>query len=136
MLPTPMKPLRLGELELGVLEFLWANGAANAKMVHADMRDTRQNGLNTIQSTLERLYRKGILERTKVAHSFLYSCRCSRTEILTQKISDLAQELSQGETQALLAAFVEFTARLDASSIMQLEALVAARKQVIQRDTL
>ena len=126
------KPLRLGDLELGVLECLWANGVASAKMVHAEMKDTRQNGLNTIQSTLDRLYKKGVLDRTKVAYSFLYKCRYSRTEILTRKITDLAEELSQGETQALLAAFVEFTARLDESRITELEAMIAARKQSSQ----
>jgi predicted transcriptional regulator len=128
MVLSSTKPLRLGDLELGVLEYLWANGEASAKTVHAEMKDTRQNGLNTVQSTLDRLYKKGILDRTKVAHSFLYKCRYSRTEILTQKISDLAQELSKGETQALLAAFVEFTARLDDSRIAELEAMVAARR--------
>ena|SRR5687767_7157293 len=129
-----LKPLRLGDLELEVLEYLWANGEANVKTVHDHMKDTRQNSLNTIQSTLDRLYKKGILERTKVAHSFLYKCSYNRTEILTRKISDLAQEFSKGETQSLLAAFVEFTARLDDSKIAELEALVAARRESRQGD--
>jgi predicted transcriptional regulator len=125
------KPLVLGGLELEVLEYLWANGEGNAKAVHGHMKDTRQNSLNTVQSTLDRLYKKGILERRKVAHSFLYKPSHSRTEILTRKISDLAVELSGGETRAVLAAFVEFTSRLDDSQIGELEALIATHKKKV-----
>lgn len=123
------KPLLLGGLELEVLEYLWAIGEASAKGVHGHMKDTRQNSLNTVQSTLDRLYKKAILERRKVAHSFLYKPSCNRTEILTRKISDLAVELSGGETKAVLAAFVEFTSRLDESKIGELEALIARYKK-------
>lgn len=122
------KPLRLGELELEVLEFLWTHGEANAKTVHDRMKDTRQNTHNTIQSTLERLYKKGLLERRKVAHFFLYQCRYSRTDILARKISDLADELAGGETRAMLAAFVEFTSRLDGPQVRELEAMIANHK--------
>lgn len=123
------KPLRLGELELEVVEFLWTHGEANAKTVHDQMKDTRQNTHNTVQSTLERLYKKGILERRKVAHSFLYHCRCSRTDILARKIGDLADELARGETRAMLAAFVEFTARLDGAQIRELETMIAQHRK-------
>ncbi len=125
------KPLVLGGLELEVLEYLWANGEGHAKAVHSHMKDTRQNSLNTVQSTLDRLYKKGILGRRKVAHSFLYKPSHSRTEILTRKISDLAVELSGGETRAVLAAFVEFTSRLDDSQIGELEALLATHKEKV-----
>lgn len=123
------QPLRLGDLELEVLEYLWASGEGSAKSVHARMQDTRDNTLNTVQSTLDRLYKKGILERRKIAHSFHYKCRYSRTELLTLKLGDLAHELSRGETQALLAAFVEFTARLDASKIAELENMIAVHRE-------
>jgi predicted transcriptional regulator len=123
------KPLVLGTLELEVLEYLWSNAEAHAKAVHSHMKDTRQNSLNTVQSTLDRLYKKGILARRKVAHSFLYTPTHSRTELLARRISDLAVELAGGETKAVLAAFVEFTSRLDKSQIGELEAMIASHKK-------
>jgi predicted transcriptional regulator len=128
------KPLRLGELELEVLEYLWANREGHVKQVHEGIGVSRNNTLNTIQSTLDRLYKKGLLGRTKVAHSYVYKCNYSRTEILTRKINDLAHELASGETSSVLAAFVEFTARLDASKISELETLIAAHKRNFQGD--
>lgn len=123
------KSLRLGELELEVLEYLWTNGEANAKTVHSHMKNTRQNTLNTVQSTLDRLYKKSLLNRHKVAHSFLYQSCYSRTEVMARKISELAGELSGGETKAVLAAFVEFTSRLDESRINELESMIADHKK-------
>lgn len=134
MLLPVHKPLRLGELELEVLEYLWAHGAANVKAVHEGMRATRSNTLNTIQSTLDRLYKKGLLERDKVAHSFVYRCQCSRTELLARRIGDLAAELARGETSSVLAAFVEFTARLETSRIAELEALIADHIKSLSKD--
>jgi predicted transcriptional regulator len=126
---TLNKPLRLGDLELEVLEYLWAHREGNVKQVHDGIKANRSNTLNTIQSTLDRLYKKGVLDRKKVAHSYLYKCNYSRTEILTRKINDLARELASGETSLVLAAFVEFTARLDTSKISELEALIAEHKK-------
>ncbi len=123
------KPLRLGDLELEVLEYLWVHGEGTPKTVHSHMQDWRDNTLNTVQSTLDRLYKKGILERKKIAYSFQYTCKYSRTEILTLKIGDLAEELSKGETRELLAAFVEFTARLEEPRIAELEAMISAHRK-------
>lgn len=123
------KPLRLGDLELEVLEHLWAHGEANAKSVHEQLGSIRSNSLNTIQSTLDRLFKKQVLSRRKVAHAFHYQARYSRTEILTRKIDDLVNELSGGETRAVLAAFVEFTSRLDRSQLDELESLISASRQ-------
>ena len=123
------KPLRLGEFELETLDHLWARGEGSAKSIHAELGARRGNSLNTVQSTLDRLYRKGLLAREKTGHSFLYRCRCSREEVLARKFNDLAAELSGGEINAVLAAFVEFTSRLEESRIDELEAMIDEYKK-------
>lgn len=123
------KPLRLGEFELETLDYLWAHGEGSAKTIHAELGLRRGNSLNTVQSTLDRLFRKGLLTREKNGHSFLYRCHCSREEVLARKLSDLAAELSGGEMKAVLAAFVQFTSRLDESRIDELEALIDEYKK-------
>ena len=123
------KPLRLGEFELETLEHLWTRGEGSAKSIHAELGARRGNSLNTVQSTLDRLYRKGLLARVKTGHSFKYRCRCSREEVLARKFNDLAAELSGGEVKSVLAAFVEFTSRLEESRIEELEALIEEHKK-------
>lgn len=123
------KALRLGEFELETLEFLWGHGEGNAKSIHTAIGKERGNSLNTVQSTLERLCRKGLLKRTKTGHSYQYSCLCTREEVLARRFNDLALELSGGEIKSVLAAFVQFTSRLDESRIEELEAIIEEYKK-------
>jgi predicted transcriptional regulator len=119
------KPLLLGDFELKTLEYLWEHGCSTAKSMHSAIGILRGNSLNTVQSTLDRLYRKGLLERAKVGHSFQYRCLYNRTEVLSRKFGDLAKALSGGEMKPVFAAFIEFTKRLDESKLAELETLIA-----------
>ena len=123
------KPLLLGEFELETLEFLWEYGNGNAKTIHGVLGKQRGNSLNTVQSTLDRLYRKGLLEREKIRHSFQYRSLYTRTEVLARKFDDLASELAGGELKSVFAAFLEFTSRLDSSKIDELEGMIAEYKK-------
>lgn len=126
---NPAKPLVLGDFELATLEYLWTHESGNAKGIHAVLGQARNNSLNTVQSTLDRLFRKGLLERTKVGHSFQYRALFTRSEVLARKIGDLAAELAGGETDSLFAAFIEFTSRLDDSKMGELESLIAEHRK-------
>ena len=119
------KPLRLGNLELGILEHLWRHGAASVKDVHDILGTKRGNTLNTVQSTLDRLFKKELLTRQKSGRSFYYVAQVSREDVLERKFNDLATELAGGEINSLFAAFVQFTTRLDASKLKELESLIA-----------
>ena len=61
--------MQLGELEKQVLQYLWNASEADAKQVHVVLGQSRGNSLNTIQSTLDRLFKKGLLSRTKQGHA-------------------------------------------------------------------
>ena len=78
-----------------------------------------------MQSTLDRLYKKGLLGRVKKGHAYFYECLCNRTDVLARKFNDLATELSGGEMQSVFEAFIEFTSRVDAGKLDELEALIA-----------
>ena len=61
--PTlPNLPI-LGELETSVLEYLWDHAEVDVKDVHRDIGAGRGITVSTIQSTLERLHRKGLARR-------------------------------------------------------------------------
>src|SRR3974377_1304693 len=68
----------MGHLEKTVLELLWDHGES---CVHDVMqRLGRPLAYTTVMTTLDRLYKKGLLERRKSARAFLYSARWSRRE--------------------------------------------------------
>lgn len=117
----------LGELELAVMDFLWKHGPGDVRQVHQAIGSRRRITSNTVQSALKRLHDKGLTEREKVSHAYIYRAACSRAAFHTRALGQVVGELSQGEADAVLAAFVDIAERAGAEQLERLETLVAAR---------
>jgi predicted transcriptional regulator len=122
-----MTQVPLGELELAVLKSLWQTGAAPAKSVHRRIGTRRSISLNTIQSTLERLYRKGLLARRKVSHAYHYEPAVERGALAARMVDQILGSLA-GDRADMLAAFVDLVERTDSEELARLERMIAARR--------
>ena len=129
----PKGALVLGDLEAAVLSHLWDRGAADAKAMHKAIGDERGITLNTIQSTLERLYRKRLLVREKVSHAYVYNARVTRTDVGRRLLGQLARQLRSTRQGGLLFAFSDLTEDADERTLVELERLVARRRQELAR---
>ena len=114
----------LGELEMAVLEYLWSNGEFDTKGVHAVLGMARGISHNTIQSTLERLFKKKLLTRKKVSYAYVYQTAVARDELMGQMINDVVNTISKDNTDGMLAAFVDIAARTDDAHLDKLEQLI------------
>lgn len=114
----------LGELEMAVLEFLWAHGTSEAKDVHRALGEEREITLSTIQSTLERLHRKRLLMREKVSHAFRYATVLTRSEFRARAMAEAAGNLREADSNGVLAAFVDLVARSDKHALDELARIV------------
>ena len=110
---------------------LWTAGAGDAKDVHAALGKRRGITLNTIQSTLKRLFEKRLLERDKVSHAHIYRARMSREEFHRGLLGELVGDLMHGQADAVVAAFVDLTERAGPEHLARLEAMVAERRRVL-----
>ncbi len=126
---TAFSRIRIGVLEKAVLEHLWSVGAAHAKAVHDAIGTRRGITLSTIQSTLERLHDKGLLCRGKVSHAYVYVPKLQREQLMGRIIEDVMTAFSDGKSQPMLSAFVDFAARVDEENLDRLERLIAARRR-------
>jgi predicted transcriptional regulator len=122
----------LGELELATMEEVWKHGPLDVKGVHRTIGMQRGIAPNTVQSALERLYRKGLLHREKVSHAFVYDSAVSKSELMEQLIGDVIETLSSGQSETVLATFVDLAARIDEQSLSRLEDLIAKRRNQIE----
>ena len=129
MLPGPVRPPLLGELESSVMEFLWDGGAGEAKAVHKALGRARGITLNTIQSTLKRLFEKGLLARDKVSHAHVYRPRVGRDEFQRGALRELVGEIMGGQAEAMVSAFVDLTERAGPEHLERLARLVAERRR-------
>jgi predicted transcriptional regulator len=121
-------PILLGDLERAVMDRLWKAGPSDAKAVHRAIGKARQITLNTVQSTLERLHRKGLLGREKVSHAYVYTAQLSRAEFGARAMEQFVRDLHGGKLESVLAAFVDLTARTGSEELSKLERLVAERR--------
>lgn len=118
----------LGDLEKIVLRHLWETGPADAKQVHAHFERIRGGSLNTIQSTLDRLFKKGILAREKIGHAFHYRSAVGRNQFIGQLINDITDDFSADGQSPLLAAFASMSTSLDGDQLDELERLIEEQR--------
>lgn len=133
MPPRPVRPPLLGELESSVMDFLWHGGEGEAKAVHKGLGQARGITLNTIQSTLKRLFEKGLLSRDKVSHAHVYRPRVGREEFQHGTLGELVNELLGGGAEAMVSAFVDLTERAGSEHLERLEQLVIERRRARER---
>ncbi|NIB38277.1 BlaI/MecI/CopY family transcriptional regulator [Pseudomaricurvus alkylphenolicus] len=119
---------QLGELELSVMDALWLAPGQGAKDIHAALPRQQRSSLSTVQSTLERLFRKGLLTRTKQGHAYLYHPKLERSELMGRLIGGVIKQLHNGSLEPILSSFVDFADRMDDNTLDQLEQLIHQRR--------
>ena len=125
--------MQLGDLEKQVLQHLWQVKSADAKQVHAFFEKQRGGSLNTIQSTLDRLYKKGLLSRSKQGHAFQYQPKVERYDLIAQLIKSVTNDFITEDENSLVAAFSSISSELDESQLDKLEQLIEQQRQNIKQ---
>lgn len=118
----------LGPLETKLLEFLW--GQAHAVTVRDVQIALPEFAYTTIMTTLDRLYRKGLLLRHKGERAYAYQARCTRDELLSELVSRHLSDLlgASQESTVVLSRLVRVVAGTDAALLDELDALLQAER--------
>lgn len=118
-----------GELERCVLEALWRRGRpASVREISADFPEA---AYTTLMTTLDRLFRKGVLERERVGRAFVYRARFGRGELEARLAADALRAFLDREPGALRPAlsFLVDAVGLDPHLLDELETLVRERRR-------
>lgn len=116
----------LGELERQVMDHLWAQSPADAQRLHRQISDERSLSLSTVQSTVERLVRKGLLKRQKSGRAYTYRPVVSRQELTARMVSELVGSLAiRG---GAISGIIDFANPVDAQTLDQLEAWIQQQR--------
>ena len=119
----------LGPLETQVLELLWRQDLA------VTVRDVSRAfptlAYTTLMTTLDRLYRKGVLVRRRCGRAFEYQPRYSQDALLGEQVSLQVADLlaACGARTAILSGLVNAVGRRDAALLDELEALVQTERR-------
>lgn len=118
----------LGELEIQVLEHLWLEGETCAKVMHEKISSDRAVSANTVQSAMERLYRKGLLSRRKSSHRYVYTAEVSKADLLGSLINSLVTRF-QADSLSSAAAILNAAEQIDEEALDHLEAEIRRRRE-------
>src|SRR6202158_4961635 len=124
---------QLGPFEQQVLQELWSHGSATVRELVADGQ-IRQ-AYTTVMTTVDRLYKKGMLDRAAEGRAFRYTPRQTPGEL--QRVvafEGIRQLLGSGGASALpLSYLVEAVSAHDAQLLDQLQALVETKRRELHR---
>jgi predicted transcriptional regulator len=117
---------------LRVLESLWAHvGEATVREV---LQDFPHAAYTTVMTTMERLHRKGVLQRRKDGRAFLYRAIETREEMESRLLARAIEPLLDGgNAQPILSCFVDEVSRRDERLLDELERLVRAKRRQQER---
>jgi predicted transcriptional regulator len=124
----------LGPLETRVMEIVWAEGESSVN----DMvkRLERSLAYTTVMTTLDRLFKKGLLTRRKLNRAFRYAARLSRTEWSQRRTGEFVADFMSGTQQCgamLVSCLVDAVGQYDHTLLDELERKVRARRQELRR---
>src|SRR5262249_46463277 len=93
--------LRLPQLELECMKVLWELGQANVHAIRARMWATRPLAYTTITTVMERLARKGVVERRKEGRSYIYRPLVSDGDARAYAVGRLLDDFFAGSQESL-----------------------------------
>jgi len=123
---------QLGPFEQQMLEELWRRGSATVRELLAD--GTIHQAYTTVMTTVDRLYKKGLLERVAEGRAFRYTPRQSPQEFQRVAVLDsIRQLLGNGEASSLpLSYLVEALSSHDAQLLDELQLLVEQKRRELK----
>ena len=135
--PDPIETA-FGVLERDVMGVLWAGGEMAVRDVQS--RLLRDVAYTTVMTTLDRLYKKGVLARRQGGRAYLYAAALTRSQLQAQIAGGLLSGLLQGRdgaTAPLLSNFVDTVGAQDggAELLRELEEIVRQKRRQLARDS-
>jgi len=123
----------LGPLETRLLETLWQRGDATVRELLLDAG----SGLayTTVMTTLDRLFKKGFLDRIAEGRAFRYSPRHTQEEIQRAAAGEAIQQLfDSSQTAALpLSYLIEIVTERDSVLLDELQSLIENKRRELKR---
>lgn len=94
--------LDLAPLELDCMNTLWPIGEGTVRDIRDRLAERRPRAYTTIMTIMDRLARKGVVERRKVGRAYLYRANLSAEEARSQALGQVIENFFAGSREALL----------------------------------
>jgi predicted transcriptional regulator len=119
----------LGRLEREVMDIVWRSGSVNVRDVRRQL--SKPAAYTTVMTTLDRLFKKGLLGRERDGRAFVYRAALSRQHVEAAVASGLLiglLETGPGGARPVLSNLVDVIGDRDDALLDELEDLVRRKR--------
>ena len=103
-MPSPRRAvLDLAPLELDCLNTLWPMGEGTVRQIRDALAARRPRAYTTIMTIMDRLARKGVVERQKVGRAYRYRPNLSAEDARAHALAQVVENFFGGSVEALRA---------------------------------
>ena len=131
--PREVASLALGKLERQVLDETWRRSEVSVRDIYLAFDE--KVAYTTLMTTLDRLYKKRLLERRKDGRAFLYSPAVSRDELEHGIREDVIEGLLGGGAETVepvLACIVDAVSERDRELLDELDRLIKQKRRELK----
>jgi len=124
----------LGTLERELMELAWTRDEINVRDACGLLNTTV--AYTTVMTTMDRLFKKGLLARRLVGRAFVYRAAATRQELQGAVAAELVQSLLQrdgSEPLPILSSLVDAVSDRDRGLLDELERLIREKRRGIDR---
>ena len=128
--PREIACFALGKLERQVLEETWRIGEVSVRDIYRAF--DQRIAYTTLMTTLDRLYKKNLLDRRKDGRAFLYSANVSQEDLdrgIKEDVVDGLLGHGADGVQPVLACIVDTISERDRELLDELDRLVQEKKR-------
>jgi predicted transcriptional regulator len=118
-----------GDLQAEIMATVWRLGEARVDDVREQQPARRRSAYNTIQTVMNRLVERGLLERERRGHAFAYRARISEEDYLARTIGERLADASPTARRAALLKLVDGLDADELKDVAQQAEQVARRRK-------
>lgn len=125
----------LGSLERATMNEVWKQKEVSVRQVETAFAE--RVAYTTVMTTLDRLYKKGFLNRRKEGRAFLYSAKFTIEELergLTVDVIGSLLDAATEQVEPVLACIVDVVSDRDRELLDELERLVQEKRRTLESE--
>jgi len=118
-----MHPIRLGRVQLQIMQLLWQQGRASAREITAALARQKPIAHSTVQTLLRKLEDKGVVTHVVLDRTFVFRPAVDRHSVTRSSTRELIERIFGGSA-AQLAVYLLKEESLSKQEIQELRQLI------------
>ncbi|MGQ9618936.1 MAG: BlaI/MecI/CopY family transcriptional regulator [Candidatus Aminicenantia bacterium] len=129
-LGTEQKGIKLifGELESEIMEILWEKGEAKGKEINQQLK--RNIAYTTVLTVLERLRKKGFVEKRKEGRTFIFSPQIKKENFEAFLTKQLIKSAINISPELAISTFADIFSEMDIKEVKKISDLIEEKLNV------